>query len=425
MTGLSLDEWLERISLLHPKTIELGLERVVRVRNELSSSGAGTGPAVLITVAGTNGKGSTCAILESILLAAGYRVGMYSSPHLLRYTERIRVLGCEVTEAELISAFVRVEVARVGAGNIPLTYFEFGTLAAWDVFSGKSLEVVILEVGLGGRLDAVNIFDPDCAVITSVDVDHVEYLGNSRESIGAEKAGIFRAGKPAIVSDPVPPDSVKRVASEIGADLQLIGRDFGYQGDRQQWGYWGRGVKRAGLAYPALRGANQLLNASAALAALDSMRDRIPVGMGNVRLGLAMVSIPARFQVLPGKPCVVLDVAHNPHAAAVLAENMSNMGFFTETHAVFSMLSDKDIGGVCARLKGRISIWHIAPLPGPRGTDCDVLERAIKLSGAGGEIRRYGTPLLAFTAARQMADQDARIIVFGSFLTVADVMPAT
>ena len=424
MSPKTLDHWLDYIEQIHPKTIDMGLDRVLQVRNSMGRSFAGP----VITVGGTNGKGSTCAMLESILLAAGYRVGLYTSPHLLRYNERIRVNGKEVTDAKLCEAFEQVESARASFAepgkSVALTYFEFGTLAAWDVFVGASLDVVVLEVGLGGRLDAVNIFDADAAILTSIDLDHMDYLGDTRESIGREKAGIFRRGKAAIVSDPVPPASIVAHGHDIGADLQLIGRDFGYQGDRQQWQFWGRGGKRPTLAYPALRGANQLLNASAVLAALDSLRDRLPVGMNHIRLGLAMVELPGRFQVLPGRPTVVLDVAHNPHAAAVLSENLSNMGFFPDTHAVFSILGDKDIVGVCRALRGRVSHWHVAPLPGPRGRNAARIEKDIVGSAVGGTVTAYASPREAYVAARRLVNENDRIVVFGSFLMVAEVMEA-
>jgi dihydrofolate synthase/folylpolyglutamate synthase len=426
MSSRKLQDWLEYIERQHPKAIEMGLARVARVRDVMDCGFSGR----IITVGGTNGKGSTCAMLEAMLLAAGYRVGLYTSPHLLRYSERVRIDGREADDEALAEAFERVEAARQAIGPddtgsaVQLTYFEFGTLAAWDLFARAGLDVIILEVGLGGRLDAVNIFDADCAIVTSIDLDHMDYLGDTREKIGAEKAGIFRAGRAAIVADPSPPASVIAHARDIGADLLLLGRDFGFQGDRQQWQFWGRGGKRPSLAYPALRGANQLLNASAALAALDVLRDALPVGMNQVRLGLANVELPGRFQVLPGRPTVILDVAHNPHAAAVLAENLSNMGFFPDTHAVFGMLSDKDIRGVCQALRGRIDFWHVAGLPGPRGTSADMLEKVITESGAGGRVFCYGTPRAAFAAARRQANENDRIVVFGSFLTVADVMQA-
>lgn len=427
MSPATLTQWLDYIERIHPKAIEMGLERVSRVCAALGLSFSGP----VITVGGTNGKGSTCAMLESILLAAGYRVGLYTSPHLLRYNERVRVNGREADDAQLCNAFEHVEAARASLANadapfapVALTYFEFGTLAAWDIFANAGLDVLVLEVGLGGRLDAVNIFDADVAIVTSVDLDHMDYLGDTRESIGREKAGIFRSGRPAIVADPVPPASIVGHASEIGAELQLIGRDFGYQGDRQQWQFWGRHGKRPTLAYPALRGANQLLNASAALAALDSLREPLPVGMNHIRLGLATVELPARFQVLPGRPAVVLDVAHNPHAAAVLSENLSNMGFFPDTYAVFGMLADKDIEGVCRALRGRFSAWHVASLPGPRGTDTARVEKVIVDSAAGGAVERFASPREAYAAARRRANENDRIVVFGSFLTVADVQEA-
>ena len=258
----NLEQWLEYIERIHPKTIQLGLERVAEVRDVLDASSE----AVLFTVTGTNGKGSTCAMLEAILLAAGYRVGLYTSPHLIRYNERVRLNGVPVDDARLCEAFEMVEAAR---RDVLLTYFEFGTLAAWKIFASEPLDAVILEVGLGGRLDAVNVFDSDCAVLTGVAIDHTDYLGETRESIGAEKAGIFRNGRPAIVADRDPPASVLGHAEAIGADLRLIWRDFGYVPERHQWTFWGRGGRKAGLAHPALRGACQLANASVTIAALD------------------------------------------------------------------------------------------------------------------------------------------------------------
>ena len=427
MPTRNLQEWLAYIERQHSKTIELGLERIARVRDAMAAAGGRPSFAGrIITVGGTNGKGSTCAMLEAILLAAGYRVGLYTSPHLLHYNERVRINGQPAADESLAAAFGRVEAARAGMSVEPvqLTYFEFGTLAAWDLFLDEGLDVLILEVGLGGRLDAVNAFDSDCAIITSIDMDHMDYLGDTREKIGAEKAGIFRAGRPAIVGDPAPPASVIEHARRIGADLQLAGRDFGHRGDRQQWQFWGRAGKRPALAYPALRGVNQLLNASAALAALGVLRNELPVGMNQIRLGLATVELPGRFQVLPGRPAVILDVAHNPHAAAVLSENLSSMGFFPETHAVFGMLADKDIGGVCRVLHKRIDHWHLTPLPGPRGTSAEALEKIIRDSGAAGTVTRHASPRVAFAAARGKAGEGDRIVVFGSFMTVADVMAA-
>jgi dihydrofolate synthase/folylpolyglutamate synthase len=416
MSARSLAEWLEHIERIHPKTIQLGLERVAKVRDVLGLSS----PAAVFTVAGTNGKGSTCAMIEAILLAAGYRVGLYTSPHLIRYNERVRLNGAPVGDAHLCAAFEEIESAR---GDTTLTYFEFGTLAAWRIFAAEPLDAVILEVGLGGRLDAVNVFDCDCAVLTGVALDHMDYLGDTRESIGAEKAGIFRAERTAIVADPDPPQSVLAHGSSIGADLQLIGRDFGYVLEPQQWMFWGRGGRRPGLAHPALRGRHQLANASAAIAALDAVRERLPIGSQDIRSGLANVALPGRFQVLPGRPAVVLDVAHNPNAAIVLADSLSDMGYYPETHAVFGMLRDKDIAGVCRALKGRFVSWFAASLPVPRGADAGMIEAVVRAQ-SGGEVECFANPREAYAAAKSRATENDRIVVFGSFYTVADVMTA-
>ncbi|HRQ58089.1 MAG TPA: bifunctional tetrahydrofolate synthase/dihydrofolate synthase [Azoarcus taiwanensis] len=417
-----LDRWLQRLESQNTETIRLGLERVGEVFERLQANLGGT----VITVAGTNGKGSVCAMLEAILLASGYSVGLYTSPHLLRYTERVRLNGREVDEQTLVAAFESVESAR---GETPLTYFEQGTLAAWKVFCDAAPEVVILEVGLGGRLDAVNIVDADCAIVTSVAMDHMEYLGDTRDKIGFEKAGVFRAGRPAICGDPMPPESLLAHAEAIGASLWISGRDFGFGGDRQQWGYWryeapgsaGGLVKRGGLAYPALRGANQLLNAASVLTALELLRDRIPVSMQAVRQGLMLVDLPGRFQVLPGRPTVVLDVAHNPQAAGVLAENLSNMGFYPDTWCVIGMLADKDVEQVAALLRGRIDHWYVASLQGARGLDYADLAGRLRAVGVDPEAC-FDSPAQAFDAARKAASESDRILVFGSFMTVADVL---
>ncbi len=417
MAARTLSKWLEYIERIHPKSIELGLERVTAVKRRLALELEAT----IVTVAGTNGKGSTCAMLESVLLAAGYRVGLYTSPHLLRYNERVRINGTPVGDEGLCAAFARVEVARDG---VPLTYFEFGTLAAWIVFAGAPLDVLILEVGMGGRLDAVNAFDADCAVVTSIAIDHTDYLGDTREEIGLEKAGVLRAGRPAIVADPEPPASVIEHARAIGADLQRLGREFGYVSEPGQWTFWGRRGRRAGLAHPALRGACQLWNASACLAALDALAEQLPVGMDDVRKGLATVQCPGRFQVLPGRPAVVLDVAHNPQAAAMLAQNLADMGSYPATHAVFGMLGDKDIEGVCAALKGRLSAWYAATLTGARGAQAATLAKAIRATDARAEVGLFDSPRSAFESAYKRAAENDRILVFGSFYTVAEVMAA-
>ncbi|HQX08072.1 MAG TPA: Mur ligase family protein, partial [Zoogloea sp.] len=275
----SLDGWLGLLEARHGQSIQLGLDRVRAVRDALQLPQT----CPVFTVGGTNGKGSTCAMLEAVLLAAGYRVGVYTSPHLLHYNERVRIDGRDVSDSVLVDAFGDVERAR---GEIPLTYFEHGTLAAWVAFSRAGLDAVILEVGLGGRLDAVNVFEPDCAIVTSVAMDHMDYLGDTREAIGFEKAGIFRSGCPAICSDPMPPASLIEHAEAIGAKLWVSGRDFGFSGDQNQWAFWtAGGSRRGGLAYPSLRGTNQLLNAAAVMAACEAVRDILPVPMQAVRQG--------------------------------------------------------------------------------------------------------------------------------------------
>lgn len=427
----SLAGWLEHLEQLHPlgqAGIELGLERVRQVKDLLPQSQH----CPVITVGGTNGKGSTCAYLQNILLRAGYKVGCYTSPHLLRYNERVRLNGVPADDAVLCAAFARVEAARQASG-VALTYFEFGTLAAWEVFAAAGVEVAILEVGLGGRLDAVNVYEPDVAVITSVALDHTAWLGDDRDSIGYEKAGIFRAGKPALCADPQPPQGLLQQAAALGADLRLLGRDFGFEKaaagtveNRWQWRWWCRQpdgqVLRRPLAYPGLRGATQLFNASVALAALEALGDRLPVTMQAIRPGLIETELCGRFQVIPGKPSIVLDVGHNPQALAVLADNLGNMGFFNRTHAVLGMLSDKDIANALLPLRGKIDVWHLASLPGPRGTPAATLAEILAGLGVAGEVFCHDSPQQAMQAAREAAAESDRILAFGSFYTVAGAL---
>jgi len=400
----SLPDWLAFIERQHPRPIALGLERVTEVLRRMKIRLQ----CPVITVGGTNGKGSTCAMLESILRAGGYRTGLYTSPHLVHYNERVRVAGVELDDLALCEAFAAVEQAR---GGIALTYFEFGTLAAFWIFSKQGIEAAILEVGLGGRLDAVNVLDPDCAILTSVGIDHVDYLGPDRESIGREKAGIFRAGRPAVIAEPDPPQSVMRAAGE----KLLLGKEFGFTRQENQWTYWGPRGQRAGLAHPALRGSIQLRNAAAALCALDAIE--LAIAMQDVRRGLAEVTLPARFQVLPGRPQVILDVAHNVEAAQTLADNLLSSGYSSESIAVCGMLRDKDIAGVLHALAPRITRWHFASLPGPRGASAEELARNID-----GAVEKFESPTQAFVAAKGRAEEGDKIVVFGSFLTVGEVM---
>jgi dihydrofolate synthase / folylpolyglutamate synthase len=412
-----LNEWLAHCERLHPKTIALGLERVQAVLQRLGLRFE----CPVVTVAGTNGKGSTCAMLEAIALQAGWKTGVYTSPHLVHFEERCRIGGEIVTGAALVPHFERVEAAR---GETALTYFEFTTLAILSLMAASSLDVAILEVGLGGRLDAVNAIDTDCAIITSIDLDHMDYLGPDRESIGREKAGILREGRPAIVSDPMPPHSILQYAGAIGADLWLLGRDFNFSGDKQQWAWAGRGRRYPGLAYPALRGANQLLNASGVLAAFEALRQRLPVTAQAIRNGLAMVELPGRFQIIPGQPTLVLDVAHNPHSVAALTANLDAMGFYPATHAVFGAMGDKDLEPMLAKIAPLVDRWYFTDLPTPRAAPArTLLEQWQGMPG-----RRdvpasiHANPQDALSAAVAAAEPADRILVFGSFYTVGGVL---
>jgi dihydrofolate synthase / folylpolyglutamate synthase len=415
----TLAEWLAYLETLHPKAIAMGLDRVSAVHARLGV----VLKCPVITVGGTNGKGSTCALLECMLRAGGYRVGAYTSPHLLHYNERVRVDAADATDDALLEAFAAVESARL---TTPLTYFEFGTLAALWLLARAELDVLVLEVGLGGRLDAVNVVDADVAIVTTVAIDHVDYLGTTREDIGREKAGIFRSGAFAICADRLPPATLLAQASAIGARLLRIGIDYDFTAHDGQWSYRGSGGTRHGLPIPALRGAYQLANAATALAALDVLRDRLPVPMGAVREGLVSVELPGRLQVLPGRPVTVLDVAHNPQAAAALADSLASMGFHPQTWAVFGIMADKDIGSVIAALLPRVDRWYVASLPPPRGATAEDLRLRLEAAGvAPAAIRDFNDPASAYRAAREAVAEADRIIVFGSFLTVAAALALT
>ncbi|MBP6850782.1 MAG: bifunctional tetrahydrofolate synthase/dihydrofolate synthase [Rhodoferax sp.] len=417
----TLTDWLDHCERLHPKNIDMGLERVRTVADRLRLRFQ----CPVITVAGTNGKGSTCAMLEAILGHAGYRTGVYTSPHLVHFEERLRLSGTNVALDRLVEAFARVEKARCDSDTpVSLTYFEFSTLAILDVMVRAELDVAVLEVGLGGRLDAVNIIDSDCAVITSIDLDHMEFLGPDRESIGLEKAGIMRTGRPVVVSDPVPPQSVLDRAREIDADLWRFGVDFNFSGDKQQWAWRGRDRRYAGLAYPALRGANQLVNASGVLAALAALHENLPVTAQAIRSGLSTVELPGRFQIVPGQPALVLDVAHNPHSVAALAANLDAMGFFPTTHAVFGAMADKDLALMFARVNPIVDRWYFTDLPTARaqtGAGLEAQWRGLN-TRTDTQARAFADPVQALQAAVAAADPADRIVVFGSFYTVGGVL---
>ena len=413
----TLQEWLDWCEQLHPVAIDMGLDRVKIVAERMDLRFE----CPVITVAGTNGKGSTCAMLEAVLLQAGYRTGVYTSPHLVHFEERCRLHGESASAEAFAQAFAAVEAVR---GDVSLTYFEFSTLAILHLMARANLDVAILEVGMGGRLDAVNIIDADCAVITSIDIDHTAILGKDRESIGFEKAGIMRAARPVIVSDPVPPQSVVDHAAAVGADLWLFGRDFNFSGDKQQWAWAGRDRRYSGMAYPALRGANQLINASGVLAALDALRQRIPVTAQAVRNGLAMVELPGRFQIVPGQPVLVMDVAHNPHSVAALAANLDAMGFYPTTHAVLGVMADKDLLPMLQKVNPMVDKWYFTDLPLPRAAKAADLQQAwlAKNTRTDAASSVHADPMQALQAAIEAADPADRIVVFGSFYTVGGVL---
>ena len=413
----TLSEWLAHCENLHPHAIDMGLERVRQVAQKLQLALK----VPVITVAGTNGKGSTCAMLEAIYLQAGYKTGVYTSPHLVHFEERCRLQGESPPAAMFANAFEQVEQAR---GEISLTYFEFSTLAILKMMADSELDVVILEVGLGGRLDAVNLMDADCAIITSIDLDHTSLLGNDRETIGLEKAGIMRSGKSVVLSDPVPPNSIIQHAKKLGADLWLMGQDFNFSGDPLQWSWAGRGRRYSGLAYPALRGANQLLNASGVLAALEIMRPQLPVTAQAIRNGLAMVELTGRFQIVPGEPVLVLDVAHNPHSVAALAANLDAMGFYPCTHAIFGAMADKDLASMLQKILPLVDAWYFTDLPLPRATSAVKLQDEWRQMNTRQDVKasQYTSPQKALEAAITAAAPADRILVFGSFYTVGGVL---
>jgi dihydrofolate synthase/folylpolyglutamate synthase len=415
--ALSLDDWLVRIGRLHPRPIELGLDRVGAVWRRMGL----TLPAAVITVGGTNGKGSCVAMLEAMLRAGGYRVGTYTSPHLLRFNERVRVDGVEADDRTLCRAFEVVESAR---GEISLTYFEHVTLAALRVFAQTAPEVIVLEVGLGGRLDAVNILDADVAIVSTVDLDHQEWLGPDRDSIGREKAGIFRSGRAAVFGGDDPPAGLVEHADRLGARLLLAGRDFRARLREDGWDWEGLGRQRLGLPLPALRGSFQVRNAAAAIAALEAVADRLPLSIVALREGLLDVRLPGRFDVFPGPITLIFDVAHNPEAARALAENLArHAADGGRTFAVFSMLRDKDIAGVARILAPQVAAWFYAPLDAARAATAEELAEGLAAAGVGAIAHGHSDLLAALAAAGSAARHGDRILVFGPFYTVSMLLP--
>ena len=416
MRFTTLQEWLSWQEQLHPNPIDLGLERAKQV---LATLGLAKPPYRMLTVGGTNGKGSSVAFAEAMLRAGGYRVGAYTSPHLLRYNERIRVEGEEVSDAELCASFTRIDAAR---GTMSLTYFEFGTLAAFDILAQRGVEVAVLEVGLGGRLDAVNAVDPDAALVVSVGLDHQDWLGPDRESIGYEKAGIYRRGRPAIYGDRDPPASLLQHAGSVGAGLQLLGRDFDWRDQGERWIWRGRGSELRDLPRPTLPGRIQYDNASAVIAALKSLADRLPLGEEAIRDGLLNAAVPARFQRVPGEVECIFDVAHNPDAARVLADNLKAAPSSGLTYGVMGMFRDKAAEEVAQALASRLDRWYLGGIEGARGQSARDLGRRVRQAVPGAATGEYPSVAAAYAAARRDARSGDRLVIFGSFQTVAAVL---
>ena len=429
MAARNLTSWLQHIEQLHPKSIAMGLDRVQQVLQRLALNP----DFKIITVAGTNGKGSTCAMLSQIYSQAGYRVACYTSPHLLRYNERVRINNAEASDEDLCLAFAAVEQARLGNhpdDEISLTYFEVGTLAAVWHFCQQGVDVAILEIGLGGRLDAVNVFNPDCAIVTSVDIDHQEFLGNTRESIGAEKAGVYRAGVPAICGDLNPPETLLSHALEIRANLMRIQHDFACQKTITGWQFSVSGEMLYDLPLPALEGDYQLMNASCAIAAVQALQPQLPVSRQAIADAMLNVKLAGRFQTVLLTPKIILDVAHNPHAAIALAKNMKahKVQANAKTFAVFSMLADKDMRGVVDVLKDEIDVWYVASIDHARSASAADLVSTILTVAPDASIKTFAS--IADACEHASADiqtcldgnEDDKIVVFGSFFTVSSVM---
>ncbi|SFM66555.1 dihydrofolate synthase / folylpolyglutamate synthase [Ectothiorhodospira mobilis] len=406
----TLQDWLHWQERLHVRPIDLGLERVGRVADAM---GLRPACAPVITVGGTNGKGSTVAFLEAIYRAAGYRVGTYTSPHLLRYNERVRIDGAAVDDAALCQAFAAIDAAR---GDTSLSYFEFGTLAALWLFARAPVDVMLLEVGLGGRLDAVNILDADVAVVTAVGLDHQQFLGDDREQIGFEKAGIFRAGAPAVCGDADPPERLLQHARDLGTALSRIGEDYGVERVEAHgaWTYQGMGMTLEALPPPGLPGAVQHGNAATAISAALLLEDLLPLTERAVRDGIAGARLPARLQCLHARPAVWLDVAHNPQAAAMLAAHLAQTPCSGRTLAVMGVMADKDVPGILAPLMPRVQVWHLGELDLERALDPSILAAHVRAAGADA-VQVHAGIRDACRAALLQAGPGDRIMAFGSF----------
>ena len=412
----TLTDWLRWQEQLHPNPIDLGLERVRRVLAALRLERL---PFQVLTVGGTNGKGSCVAYLDAILRAQGYKVGAYTSPHILRYNERVCVNGREAGNEEICEAFAHVDAAR---GETSLTYFEFGTLAALEVFCSHKIEVAVLEVGMGGRLDAVNVADPLGALVASVGLDHQEWLGPDRDSIGYEKAGIYRRGRAAICGDRDPPARLRETARQNGADLRVLGQDFEWHDNNGTWTWEGGQTRIGNLLPPALPGRIQYDNAASVIALLQAVRKQIRVNEAAIRTGLSQAKITARFERVPGEVELIFDVAHNPDAARVLSANLADTRGPGRTLAVVGMFRDKAAEEVARALADSVDFWFVGGLEGPRSQSA--VELARRLQSALPQARFSDHPAVAdaWQAARAAARRGDRIVIFGSFQTVAAIL---
>jgi len=412
---MNLTDWLGYIESTHPSTIDLTLERIRIVLERLNLNVS----FPIISVGGTNGKGSTCSILESIYKEAGYKVACYTSPHFLNFNERIKIQTLAVSDEVICEAFSRIESAREG---VTLTYFEYGTIAAMIIFSEAHVDVAILEVGLGGRLDAVNVFDADCAIVTTVDLDHMDYLGHTREAIGFEKAGIYRTEKTSICGDFDPPQSLIKHAELIHADLKIIGKDFGYEAHHDSFDFLIDSTFVMNLPLPKLQGDFQLANATNALMAVKAMEDKLPLTEISIQKGITLTLLPGRFQEVKKMPSLILDVAHNPQAARSLSHNLKTHVVPGKTIAVFSILKDKDIFGVINVLNLDIDDWFIAEIQNERAASIENISNTIQKINPSAHIEAFKNIQEAYQFASKEVTRNDRIIVFGSFFTVADIM---
>ena len=412
----TLAEWLNWQEGLHPQTIELGLARISQVFQELHPEPP---PFTVITVGGTNGKGSTVALLESIFHAAGYQTGACTSPHLLRYNERIRLNSQQASDEQICQAFQRVDEAR---GETSLTYFEFGTLAALDIFYQNRPDVVLLEVGLGGRLDAVNIIDSDVAVITSIGLDHTDWLGHDRESIAREKAGIMRKERPVICSEQAIPEAIFTEAERTGARLYCLGRDFSYLKIDGHWSWTGPDGDSRVLPMPAQAGEHQLRNAAAAMMVLACLAETLPVSYEQIAQGLSHTPLSGRQQRMQGKANWLLDVAHNEQSIAALADYLKTASPPGRTHAVVGMLGDKDITANLQAISSLVTDWYCVNLDVPRGASAEELEAVLEKLTHTAKVQCFPDVQTAMSAAETMAETGDRLLVFGSFYTVAEAL---